>query len=57
MSKEIIPVIIGAAQITQTKDTSRPLDPLKLVANASESAITKTGNESVKAHNSRYTSY
>ena len=50
MSKENIPVIIGAAQFTQKKNTPHPLDPLKLVAHASENAIANTGNESVKTH-------
>jgi len=48
MSKEIIPVIIGAAQFTQKKGTSDPLDPLKLAAHASEKAIASTGNNGIK---------
>jgi acetyl-CoA C-acetyltransferase len=48
MRKDIIPVIIGAAQFTQRKDTIHPLDPLKLVAHASENAIASTGNDGIK---------
>jgi len=33
------PIIIGAAQLTQSKETQNPLDPLKLIAKASELAI------------------
>ena len=50
MSKEKIPIIIGAAQFTQTKDISPPLDPLKLVARASENAIASTENVNIKSH-------
>ena len=48
MSKEPIPVLIGAAQFTQKKDAPHPLDPLKLVAQACEEAFTSTGNAIVK---------
>ncbi len=50
MRKEAIPVIIGAAQFTQKKDTTHPLDPLKLVAQVCKNALANTGNESVISH-------
>ena len=48
MSKEHVPVLIGAAQFTQKKAVPHPLDPLKLVAHASEKAIASTGTDDVK---------
>ena len=50
MSKKLIPVIIGAAQFTQRKDTPHPLDPLKLVAQACQKAIEGTGNDNIKSY-------
>ncbi|MFX0008006.1 MAG: hypothetical protein ACFFA7_02970 [Promethearchaeota archaeon] len=39
MQQKTIPVIIGAAQITQSKNVDNPLDPLNLIAQASLKAI------------------
>ncbi|MFX1571638.1 MAG: hypothetical protein ACFFB0_02735 [Promethearchaeota archaeon] len=39
MDKKNIPIIIGAAQFTQHKGTSKPLDPLSLMAKTSKMAI------------------
>lgn len=39
MYKKNIPVIVGAAQITQQKDVDLPLDPLNLIAKACKNAI------------------
>ncbi|MFW9876898.1 MAG: hypothetical protein ACFFG0_27710 [Candidatus Thorarchaeota archaeon] len=37
------PIIIGATQFTQPKETKNPLDPLKLIAKVSKLAIKDTG--------------
>lgn len=37
------PILIGAAQYTQPKETQNPLDPLNLIANVSKLAIDDTG--------------
>ncbi len=48
MTQKRIPVIVGAAQITQNKAIKVPLDPLKLIAKASLNAIEMSGVDSLK---------
>ncbi|MFX0083193.1 MAG: hypothetical protein ACFE94_15725 [Candidatus Hodarchaeota archaeon] len=43
MSLKNCPIIIGAAQFTQPKETEKPLDPLSLIAKVSKLAIRDTG--------------
>jgi acetyl-CoA C-acetyltransferase len=43
MLRKNIPVIVGAAQITQKKDIDVPLDPLNLIAKTSNNAIQMSG--------------
>jgi len=43
-----IPVIVGAAQITQKKDIDIPLDPLALITKASQNAINMSGTQSLR---------
>jgi acetyl-CoA C-acetyltransferase len=42
MDKKNIPIIVGAAQFTQPKGTSEPLDPLNLMLKTSKMAISDT---------------
>jgi len=42
------PVIIGAAQFTQAKNTERPLDPLSLIVKASRDALDDAGTPKLK---------
>ncbi|MFX0023263.1 MAG: hypothetical protein ACFE9S_13130 [Candidatus Hermodarchaeota archaeon] len=48
MTQKRIPVIVGAAQITQNKEKKVPLDPLNLIAKASLNAIEMSGVDSLK---------
>ena len=50
MSLQNWPVIIGAAQLTQPKDTNSPLDPLKLIAKVSKLAMKDTGIKNVNEY-------
>jgi acetyl-CoA C-acetyltransferase len=43
-----IPVIVGAAQITQKKDVDAPLDPLNLIAKTSQKALNKSKLENLR---------
>ena len=43
MNQKNIPIIVGAAQITQRKDVDQPLDPLNLIAKACQDSLKKTG--------------
>ena len=45
------PIIIGAAQYTQPKETKNPLDPLKLITKVSKLAIEDTGAIKFQYHN------
>jgi hypothetical protein len=45
------PIIIGAAQYTQLKETKNPLDRLRLVAKVSKLAIEDTGAIKFQYHN------
>ena len=42
------PIIVGASQYTQRKETQNPLDPLKLIANVSKLAIEDTEVTDIK---------
>jgi len=48
MKNKNIPIIVGAAQYTQPKTISQPLDPLKLMTKTSQMAITDTTTEEIK---------
>ncbi|MEE9573767.1 MAG: hypothetical protein V3W20_12010, partial [Candidatus Neomarinimicrobiota bacterium] len=48
MTNKNFPIIVGAAQYTQPKTISQPLDPLKLMAKTSQMAITDTTTEEIK---------
>ena len=48
MNERTNPIIIGAAQYTQSKDTSQPLDPLNLMVKACQKAIKDTGNDQIR---------
>ncbi|MFW9826305.1 MAG: hypothetical protein ACFFEY_01650 [Candidatus Thorarchaeota archaeon] len=50
MHNKKIPVIIGAAQTTQKKDTNIPLDPLKLISEASQKALAMSGVPNLRAY-------
>jgi len=45
MYQKNIPVIVGAAQVTQQKNVAEPLDPLNLIAEACRNAFSNTGSE------------
>jgi len=47
MDKALTPVIVGAAQFTQQKDTPRPLDPLGLMIETSRRAIEDAGPKKI----------
>lgn len=47
MDVKNIPIIIGAAQFTQHKDTSQPLDPLSLIVKTSKMAIEDTQTKEI----------
>jgi acetyl-CoA C-acetyltransferase len=47
MSHKNWPIIIGAAQFAQPKETQNPLDPLNLIAKASKEALEDTGINNV----------
>ena len=47
MKKKKNPIIIGAAQYTQHKNESHPLDPLSLMVKTSQDAIENTQNKNV----------
>ncbi len=47
MKKKNNPIIIGAAQYTQHKNESHPLDPLSLMVKTSQDAIENTQNKNV----------
>jgi acetyl-CoA acetyltransferase len=47
MKKKNNPIIIGAAQYTQHKNESHPLDPLSLMVKTSQNAIENTQNKNV----------
>ena len=42
INKKKIPIIIGVGQFTQRKDSSQPLDPLRLMIKTSQKAIDDT---------------
>ncbi|MFX1600215.1 MAG: acetyl-CoA acetyltransferase [Promethearchaeota archaeon] len=48
MHQKNIPVIVGAAQITQNKQVEKPLDPLNLIAQASLNAIKMSGVDGLR---------
>ena len=48
MYQKNIPVIVGAAQITQQKDVAEPLDPLNLIAEACRNALSNVGSEDLR---------
>jgi len=48
MNERTNPIIIGAAQYTQPKETSIPLDPLNLMVKTCQMAITDTGVDEIK---------
>jgi acetyl-CoA C-acetyltransferase len=48
MKRTSIPIIVGAAQYTQRKDTERPLDPLSLMVQTGRDAIGDTTKEAIK---------
>jgi acetyl-CoA C-acetyltransferase len=50
MSKKSYPIIIGAAQYTQPKDTPHPLDPLNLMVKTCQMALDDTGNDDIKQY-------
>ncbi|MFX1444892.1 MAG: hypothetical protein ACFFHV_15885, partial [Promethearchaeota archaeon] len=50
MSIKSRPIIIGIAQYTQPKDTTQPLDPLKLMAKTCQMALNDTGNDDIKEY-------
>ena len=47
MNKKYNPIIVGAAQFTQHKGTSKPLDPLSLMAKTSKMAIDDTQSKNL----------
>jgi acetyl-CoA C-acetyltransferase len=49
MKKRPVPVIIGAAQFTQTKDANPALDPLGLMVKASLDAFADTGSSTLRS--------
>jgi len=48
MTKSYTPILVGAAQYTQSKNTSSPLDPLGLMTHVCRSAIADTGAEKLR---------
>ncbi|MBA7661389.1 hypothetical protein ES703_69405 [subsurface metagenome] len=48
MSKKTCPIIVGAAQYTQPKDTFQPLDPLSLIIKTCRMAFADSGAEKLK---------
>jgi acetyl-CoA C-acetyltransferase len=44
------PIILGAAQYTQPKDTAQPLDPLNLMIKTCRMALKDNGTESIKLY-------
>ncbi len=48
MSQKNIPLILGAAQITQQKNVVEPLDPLNLIAEACRNAFSNAGSEGLR---------
>lgn len=48
MRKENFPIIVGAAQYTQHKGTTQPLDPLSLIVKVSQEALDDTGADRLK---------
>lgn len=48
MSKILVPIIVGAAQYTQPKDTAQPLDPLSLIVKTCRMAFANSGVEKLK---------
>ena len=44
------PIIIGAAQYTQPKETTQPLDPLNLMVKTCRMALKDSGTESIKKY-------
>ena len=48
MSKELYPIIVGAAQYTQPKETPQPLDPLNLMAKTGQMALIDVGTDDIK---------
>ncbi len=50
MSKKSCPIIVGAAQYTQPKDSPQPLDPLSLMIKTCQMALADTGNDDIKEY-------
>ncbi|UCD00428.1 MAG: hypothetical protein JSV23_05915 [Promethearchaeota archaeon] len=48
MYQKNTPVIVGAAQVTQQKDAATPLDPLNLIAEACQNALSNAGIEGLQ---------
>jgi len=48
MNKKPCPIIVGAAQYTQPKDTAQPLDPLSLIVKTCRMAFADSGAEKLK---------
>ena len=48
MYQKNIPVIVGAAQITQQKDVAEPLDPLNLIAVVCRKALSNSGIDGLR---------
>jgi len=48
MKRQLVPVVVGAAQYTQRKGVEHPLDPLSLMAGSSRDALDDTGNSSIR---------
>ncbi|MFO7965415.1 MAG: acetyl-CoA acetyltransferase [Desulfobacterales bacterium] len=48
MKRHRIPVIVGAGQFTQSKNTENPMDPMGMMANAGRIALSNTGTPAIK---------
>ncbi|MFX0018974.1 MAG: hypothetical protein ACFFAK_14790 [Promethearchaeota archaeon] len=50
MKTNLVPVIVGASQFTQSKNLNDPLDPLNLMVKTSEEAFSEAATDEIKSY-------